>query len=100
VGYSLFFEAKGGLIARNGVPSNITKVERFPEDMCTKGFANDRPSSWLTHPFSSITWGQVSPILIAGDPSPESASRRLDVECPENNVGLLFDQQFLAVRGE
>lgn len=48
-------------------------------------------------PFLAI-WGQSSPVLIAGDFTPESARSALDTEYPNSDVALVFGQQFLALQ--
>lgn len=48
-------------------------------------------------PFLAI-WGQSSPVLIAGDFTPDSAKSALDTEYPNSDVALVFGQHFLAVQ--
>ncbi|KAI4739976.1 FMN-linked oxidoreductase [Aureobasidium sp. EXF-12298] len=48
-------------------------------------------------PFLAV-WGQSSPVLIAGDFTPESARSALDTEYPNSDVALVFGQQFLALQ--
>jgi len=48
-------------------------------------------------PFLAI-WGQSTPVLIAGEFSPESARSALDTEYPNSDVALVFGQQFLAMQ--
>lgn len=48
-------------------------------------------------PFLEI-WARSSPVLLAGDFTPESARSALDIEYPNSDVALVFGQQFLAVQ--
>ncbi|KAH0345197.1 FMN-linked oxidoreductase, partial [Aureobasidium melanogenum] len=48
-------------------------------------------------PFLEI-WARSSPVLIAGDFTPESARSALDIEYPNSDVALVFGQHFLAVQ--
>jgi NADPH2 dehydrogenase len=48
-------------------------------------------------PFLTV-WGQSSPVLIAGEFTPESARSALDTEYPNSDVALVFGQQFLALQ--
>jgi NADPH2 dehydrogenase len=48
-------------------------------------------------PFLAV-WGRCSPVLIAGDFTPESARSTLDTEYPNSDVALVFGQRFLAVQ--
>ncbi|KAI4715817.1 FMN-linked oxidoreductase [Aureobasidium sp. EXF-10727] len=48
-------------------------------------------------PFLAL-WAQTSPVLVAGDFTPESARSALDTEYPNSDVALVFGQQFLAVQ--
>ncbi|KAH0026035.1 FMN-linked oxidoreductase, partial [Aureobasidium melanogenum] len=48
-------------------------------------------------PFLEI-WARSSPVLIAGDFTPESARSALDIEYPSSDVALVFGQHFLAVQ--
>jgi NADPH2 dehydrogenase len=43
-------------------------------------------------------WGKSSPMLIAGEFTPESARSALDTEYPNSDVALVFGQRFLAVQ--
>lgn len=44
------------------------------------------------------TWARSSPVLIAGDFTPESARSALDLEYPNSDVALVFGQHFLTVQ--
>ncbi|KAI5239147.1 FMN-linked oxidoreductase [Aureobasidium subglaciale] len=48
-------------------------------------------------PFLAI-WGRASPVLIAGEFTPESARGALDTEYPNSDVALVFGQHFIAVQ--
>ncbi|KAK6006653.1 hypothetical protein QM012_005661 [Aureobasidium pullulans] len=48
-------------------------------------------------PFLDI-WTRSSPVLIAGDFTPESARSALDIEYPNSDVALVFGQHYLAVQ--